>query len=125
MKLDYLADGSPDCPLLRLYDFTSIEADKFLAAVSSLALGTAERVEVHRLPFVEAVGACSLALVRRSWDQAVVRLGPSTFECGLTSRTWDNVGFLVEPFAAGAGGFQWLAGSPGEAAILFSVSGRW
>jgi hypothetical protein len=126
MKLEYLADGSPDCPLIRLYDFTGPEVAQLLTAVSSLASGATERVDVHRLPFVEAVGGCQLALVRRSWDQAIIRgRGLWEFECGFTPETWDNVAGLVEPIADGADGFQWLAGSPGEAALLLSASGQW
>ena len=125
MKPEYLAEGSPDCPLLRLHNFSPPEAEQLLAAVSRLASGAAERVEVHQLPFVEPVGGCRLALVRWPWDQAVLRVGPSAFQCGLTAGTWDNVAGLIEPFAENAGGFQWLAGSPGEASLLLSVSGQW
>jgi hypothetical protein len=126
MKLEYLADGSPDCPLIRLYDFTSAEAEQLHAAIIGLAAGSAERVEIHRLPFVEAVGGCRLTLIRRAWDQAVLRRnGPAEFECGFTAGTWDNVAGLVEPFAESQGGFQWLAGVPGEAALLLSSSGQW
>ncbi len=125
MKLEYLADGSPECPLLRLSDFTTAKAEKLLAAVSGLASGEDERIEVHRLPFVESVGECRLVLVRRSWDQAVVRVGPLVFECGFTAGTWDNVAGLVEPFAEDASGFQWLADSPGDTVVLLSATGQW
>jgi hypothetical protein len=125
MKLEYLADGSPDCPLLRLYDFTPAEAGQLLAVVAGLASGEDKRVEVDRLSFVEAIGGCRLALVCKSWDQAVLWVGPLAFECGFTAGTWDNVAGLVEPFAESAGGFQWLAGSPGEASMLLSASGQW
>ncbi len=128
MKLEYLAKGSPDCPLLRLYDFDPGEARQLLAALITLASGTAERIEVHQLPFAESLGDCRLALIRRSWDQAIVCLPrPPEFECRFTADTWDNVAALVEPFAEGSGGFQWLAGVPGEAALLLSASdsGQW
>jgi hypothetical protein len=126
MKLEYLATGSPDCPLIRLYDFTPEEARQLLASVTALASGAVAQVEVHRLPFVEAVGPSRLALVRHSWDQAVVRRpGPAEFECGFTASTWDNVAGLIEPFAEGAGGFQWLAGVPGEAALVLTTTGQW
>ena len=126
MKLEYLGDGSTDCPLLRLYDFTPMEAAQLLSAIGALAAGLAERVEVDRLPFVEPVGNCRLTLLGRSWDQAVTRAcRPTEFECGFTADTWDQVAGLVEPFAGGAGGFQWLAGVPGEATLLLSDSGVW
>ena len=126
MTLDYLANGSPDCPLLRLYAFTPAEARQLRDAVTTLATGTAKRVEVHRLPFVEAIGGCRLTLVVQRWDGAVVRRGePAEFECGFTAGTWENVEYLIEPFEQEANGFQWLAGVPGEAQLLLSVSGGW
>lgn len=126
MKLEYLAAGSPDCPLIRLYDFTPAEAGLLVSAVAALASGAAERVDVDRLPFVEPFGGCRLALVGGSWDQAVVREGePAGFVCRLTAGSWDQVAGLVEPFANGCHGFQWLVGPPGEVPLLFSSSGLW
>jgi hypothetical protein len=127
MKLESLADGSPGCPLLRLYDFTPGEAARLREAVAALASGIAERVELHDLPWVEPAGGCRLAVARRTWDQAIVRRAePATFECAFTADTWANIAGLIEPFADGdATGFQWLADVPGEAALLLSVTGRW
>jgi hypothetical protein len=126
MKLEYLATGLPDCPLLRLYGFTPAEASQLQVAIVGLASGAAERIQVDRLPFVTPVGACRLALVGRSWDQAVWRVGvPAEFECGFTPGTWDRMAVLVEPFAVGTIGFQWLAGVPGEASLLLSTCGGW
>jgi hypothetical protein len=127
MRLEYIADGSPDCPLIRLYDFTPAEAGELHSSVSRLACEGVERIEVHALPFVEPVDGCELTLVRTSWDQAVVRVGSTVFECGFTGGTWENVAGLFEPFAEAQPGprFQWLADSPGEAALLLSTSGQW
>jgi hypothetical protein len=126
VKLEYIPAGAPNCPLIRLYDFTSAEACHLQAAVSGLASGRTERVEVDLLPFVEAVGGCRLALVRRKWDQAAIACGrDNEFECGLTAGSWEDVSELIKPFAEGANGFQWLAGVPGEAALLLSPTGQW
>ena len=125
MKLEYLSDGSPECPLLRLYDFTKQDAEALRLAVLELASETAERIEIHRLPFVRPVGACRLALILQSWDQAIVRVGPLAFECGLTGATWEDVQGLIEPFAETVHGFQWLTGIPGELPLLLSASGNW
>ena len=127
MKLEYVAEGSwdDDGPLIRLYDFTALEAAQLHDALNALASEAINRVDVHRLPFVEAVNGCRLTLVRRGWDQAVTRV-PGTnltsFECGFTPGAWGNVAGLVEPFTENAGGFQWLARSPGEAALLLGES---
>jgi hypothetical protein len=69
---------------------------------------------------------CRLALIRQTWDQAVTHgAEPNEFTCGYTPGTWDNVAGLIEPFAAGAAEFQWLAGAPGQAALVLSTSGLW
>jgi len=126
MKLEFLPAGSADCPLIRLFDFRPSEAAELLAALTRLASGAAERVAVHELPGVEAVGGCRLTLCVRPWDQAVVTKGlPADFECGFTRGTWDNVAPLVAPFASDSEGFQLLAGVPGEASLLLSPSGQW
>ena len=125
MKLEYLPDGSPDCPLLRLFAFTKAEAKQLRAAVSALAAGR-PAVAVHRLPFVEAVGGCQLTLQVTGWDQAITRgAGCNEFTCGFTAGTWANVAGLLEPFAESTAGSQWLAGPPGEAALVLSASGQW
>jgi hypothetical protein len=125
MKLDYVAIGSSECPLIRLYDFTSIEAEQLHAAIADLASGARKRIEAHRLTFVEAIGGCRLGLVCRDWGQGVIQVRPQEFECGFTTGTWDNIAGLVAPFGQNANGFQWLAGVPGEAALLFSATGDW
>ena len=125
MKLDVLPAGFEDFPLLRLYDFTPGEAERLFAAATQLAAGGGE-VEVDMLPFVETLGDCKLALRVTGWDQGITQDKKSReFICGFTTGTWDNVAGLIEPFTSGASGFQWLAGSPGQAALLLSVSGDW
>ena len=91
MKLAFLAEGSLDCPLLRLSNFTVGEAGQLLAVVAELARGVTERVEVHRQPFIEAMSGCQLTLIKFSEDQGIRQVGPSAFEYAFTAGTWDNV----------------------------------
>jgi hypothetical protein len=125
VRLEYLPDGSPDCPLIRLFAFTPAEVAALGASVAEMAAGRADQVAVHELPGVIAVGGCELVLRVRGWDQAVVRVGPVAFECGFTAGTWDNLVGLIEPFVASANGYQWFARVPGEASLLLSASGQW
>jgi hypothetical protein len=126
VKLEFLPDGSPDCPLIRLYDFSPAEAQRLLASVQALAEGHSMAVAVHELPGVESIGSCRLTFRVREWDQAVLRIGsPAEFECGFRPATWHNVAGLIEPFVTKQSGFQWLADVPGEASVLLSSSGLW
>ena len=126
MKLEYLETGSPDCPLIRLYGFTPAEAGRLHAALMSLASGVVQRVPVHDLPGVEAIGDCRLVLVSDRRERGIVRKSaPADFECALTPTTWDNVAGRVEPFVEGTTGFQWLTDGPSNANLLLSADGHW
>jgi hypothetical protein len=125
MLLDYLSDGESDCPLIRLYCFTTEEAVKLRDAVVELSTGLTQVIVVHQLPCVEAIAGCQLTLCVSSFDQSILQLDASKFECRFTVEAWDNVAGLIKPFAEGAGGYQWLAGGPDIAALLLSLNGDW
>jgi hypothetical protein len=125
MKLDYLHDAGDRRSIVRLYDFTTDEALQFMKAIEALASEAEQQICVHSLPGISAVDGCKLSLVRKFWDQGILKTGPTEFECGFTSGTWDNIAGLIKPFADAADGHQFLSGSPGEAELLFSPSGNW
>lgn len=127
MKLELLSDGSEDCPLIRLYDFSPAEAGRLFAAVSALASGAQYSVWVHKMAGVEAVADCRLLLRSGSRDSGLVRSAePVQFECILAPVSWGNVAGLIEPFVKDADGgtCQWLVSS-GDARWLLSTDGRW
>ncbi len=127
MKLEYLADGSPDCPLLRLCDFDAAQAAGLRDMFASLADGSRDGVALHDLPWVEAVSRCRLVLRAGRRDVGVVPTGECNgFECVLTRETWDNVEGLTEPLsAAPSRGFQWLVPNAGGIRLLLSSDGFW
>ncbi len=125
MKLEYLPSGTPDCPLIRLYDFTRAEAAELCSTVAELASGELGCVAVAELPFITAIGGCQLSFLAGTWDAGVVQQPDGSYLCRLTPGTWDNVAGLIEPFTSDATGYQWLVGMPGEVAILLSVNGQW
>jgi hypothetical protein len=125
LKLECLPEGSPDCPLVRLFDYRRQEAVGLFRAVTELAAGDCELIVVHEFPGVQPIGNCRLTFLIRWWDQAMIAKSPGEFECGFTRGSWGNVAALIEPLASGAAGFQWLAGVPGEARLLLSPDGRW
>jgi hypothetical protein len=125
MKLEYLASGSPDCPLIRLYDFSNVEATELCSTIEKLANGALREVAIGELPFITAIDGCQLSILAGTWDAGVVQLPDGSFICRLTPDTWDNVAGLIEPFMQDATGYQWLVSTPGDAAILLSVNGQW
>lgn len=125
MRLEFLPDGSDDCPLIRLSDFDCTEVAWLFADLSALASSERESIAVHDLPGVESISECRLFLRTGARDRGVAQLPClKSFECELTPESWDNVAGLVEPFLKGSGGYQWLV-TLGDAKWLLSTDGHW
>lgn len=130
MKMEYLPDGSVDCPLVRLYEFDQQQAVWLRAVFMSLASSTNKDVSLHDESLVEAVDGCELVLrlgaksigvwrKKRLWGKGI------HLECTLTSGGWENVASLMEPFCEGdLNGYQWLDEN-GPVSLLLSPGGRW
>jgi hypothetical protein len=123
MLLEYLSDGSPDCPLIRLYQFTTEEVVELRSAVVELAIEQTREIAVHELPYVKALAGCQLTLCVSSFDQSVLQVDACSFECRFTEETWANIAFLIESFAKGNVGSQWMADN--TPALLLSWTGEW
>src|ERR1700722_8099049 len=109
MRLEYLAEGSRACPLIRLYQFNVADVINLKQLVRSLIAGGRQRVVLHDEMWGETVGESRLALKRGTRDQGVCQVGSLSFECVLSTDGWSNVEGLLEPFCSPhAAGFQWL-----------------
>jgi hypothetical protein len=127
MRLEYLADGSLDCPLIRLYDFDAAAATRLRRLVTSLSDGSVGRVVLDERQKITLVDGCKLALVAGASDHGVVRMAASNqFECVLTPASWANVAELIEPFCkpGAPNGFQWLD-ETSDISLLLSPDGLW
>ena len=123
MKQEFLPSGSPDCPLLRLFDFSPAEACELRGIFAELASGARSRFELREL--AQPVHNCALVLSVGKRDEGIIQTAENHFECVLTRDTWDNVAFLTVPFCASASdGFQWLTEHSGIS-LLLSPSGQW
>jgi hypothetical protein len=126
MKLQFLPDGSPDCPLIRLYDFEAADVVRLKELFDSLAAGSRTDISLHEQKGIEPVGGCQLKLRVGKRDTGIVQKGPFTFECDLTPARWADVASLTEPFgeAAEANTYQWL-NEDGQISLLLSPNGTW
>jgi len=126
MKIEYLEDGSPDCPLIRLYEFIPEEAIRLRESFLSLASGKQDTIELHNAPGMQSMRGCCLTLRLGQRDVGLVRTGPTSFKCVLTASAWSNLAGLTEPFQAAEmdGHYQWLS-EHGKANLLLSPLGDW
>jgi hypothetical protein len=109
MKIEYLEDGSPDCPLIRIYGSDGTGLRHLRAAIRDLISGAKDSIALHQLPGFEAVDGCELTLrVASTARQKGVhqQTGALDFEWALSLPDWDTVAELIPPFIER--GFQWL-----------------
>ena len=57
MKIEYLHEGSPDCPLIRIFDFTTSEVLLLKEHIHDLSCDSAHTFAIHDMPGVNAIGA--------------------------------------------------------------------
>jgi hypothetical protein len=125
MKLEYLPDGSSDCPLLRLYEFNHADVTRLIGLVRSRIVGDCQSIMLHDELWMESVGKCRLTLQLGKRNQGIREILPVHFECVLTPDGWRNVEGLLEPFCnSSATGFQWLTHNR-PFSLLISKSGQW
>ena len=127
MKLEYIADGSPYCPLIRLYEFTDIETSGLRTKVAELAQGSSISIALHDLNFVTPIGGCELILIVADDDQGILASdSDSLFMCMLSQETWEQIAGLIESFSKSGGlsGYQWLD-ETSDISLLLSPDGSW
>ena len=125
MKLDFLADGAADCPLIRLFSFTREEAAHLYQLPVGLSTGAIQSVSLHEDPTIDSIGGCELRLLQGKTDRGVLQTGRASFDYVLTPTGWDNMAGLVEPYyITGSDGFQWLC-SRTKINLLLSKDGSW
>lgn len=137
MKVEFLEDGSPDCPLIRLYGIDPGDFVMLHQEIRRLATREIMQVSVDRLPNFMGVDGCQLSMVSSPTDIGVRRWAEALrFEWQLTPKMWDIASDFTAPFAADlhVGRYQWLAGrhssfgiDVGEIAVLISATekGEW
>jgi hypothetical protein len=129
MKLEFLAEGSADCPLIRLYGFDVPEVMRLREAFRSLCDGSRQEIPLHEEWWVESMEGCQLDLRSGPRDLGVVQRWPMKFDCVLTAEAWLEMVEKTDPFcgseAPQAGEvYQWL-NSDGEISLLLAPTGEW
>ena len=137
MDLDFLEEGSRDCPLIRIYGTDYDDHCRLTRAIADIAAGTVQRLPIQELPGFGADPNFELILRTAAKDEGVSRHGQSLhFVWALTPGKWRIVEGLARPLADFEieGCYQWLAGPEarygldvGSVSVLLSNShdGHW
>lgn len=125
MKIEFLRNGSPDCPLIRLFDFTHGQASQLQQVILGL-LSSVSSVAIQELAFVESIENCRPTFEVGRQDDGIMRIaGTQEFICRMMLKTWEDIATLLEPFVIGDCGYQWLIRHQGDANLLLSTTGHW
>lgn len=122
MRIEFLAEGSRDCPLIRLYDWHPEAQDMLRRAALNLADGRITEFRLHDQPWAKPVDGCQF-LWRIDRKNVGVRLPDSgrQFVLRYSDEAWREV---ADKIAATGGGFNWLT-NEGDVAVLLSWDGHW
>jgi hypothetical protein len=125
MKLQYLAYGSADCPLIRRYDFQTADAVRLKALADKLAGGSSTLIALDEQTGILPVDGCQLNLRVSRRNRGIIQVAEFGFACRLTNKGWSDVASLTEPFCGSVtdNAYQWL-NEDGEISLLLSASGR-
>ena len=117
MKIEYISNGSPDCPLVQISETSKDDIQKLLTAWEKLSERAGETIELKNN---------NLQLICKSGkkDIGLKQITNDTFECILGCETWLQVHGLTEPFLKSQTGFQWLS-VEGPIKLLLSPHGGW
>ena len=129
MKLEFLAEGSEDCPLIRLYDFDVTGAIRLREAFRALSDGSRQTIPLHQEWWMQSLEDCELVLRLGKRDLGVVQRLPMRLECVLTQQGWLEAMEKTEPFCTPqenpqAESHQCL-NHDGEVSLLLSPNGKW
>lgn len=127
MKIEFLAGGSPDCLLVRLYEFDTQQIHRLYALLLDLAAGRANNVSLQEALPAEAIAGCDLVLQAADKDQGIVwDTLTSVFFCRLACSSWQSVAERVSPFQreSSAENYQWLD-ETSSIPWLLSSNGLW
>ena len=100
MKIEYIPDGSRDCPLILIHGSDVNAIISLRQACFNLANGQTQFFAVHDLPGIEREASCKLVAYSGRRDLGVLRTArkPDSFRWELTATPWLNVEGLLEPF---------------------------
>jgi hypothetical protein len=125
MKIEYLAAGADNCPLIRLFQFTLDELERLAQFARDLADARRSEVALHEQSWVEPVRGCRF-FWRFDHDDIAVKLpsAEASFVLALSCEGWLEVECKLGMLTPAAGNFNWL-NTTGDVNVLVSWNGLW
>lgn len=125
MKIEYLAAGAYECPLLRIYEFDHNELQQLQANCFELSQGRWHKELLAGPTQPSTSDQCAILGYINEQDRGVVATKVEhLYVLYLTNESWQEVAEKLQPLLDDRTGFQWLS-EHGEIKLLVSYDGRW
>lgn len=126
MILDYLSNiNAYGDHLVRLYDFTSLEAGAFRDAFKEAIIDCKEVLDLSELLFIDRKEV-NLKFRIFDQDEGIRTNDGTTFYCDMTIESLERMLELIEPFTKKeARSYQYLYDLDIETDLIFSPEGTW
>jgi len=128
MNIEFVPDGTHDCPAILFYDCPSDGANSLINIFRSLAEKKDMQVELGKLAGVTLVGNLKLFATNSKGDVGVERVSTAVFRWCRDREGWLEATELAEPVAHSEPSegtrFQYLERN-GEVNVIFSTGREW
>ena len=128
MQLEFLPDGSHDCPAILFHGCPSAGAETLINIFRSLAEGPETQMVLHQLPGLFPVGDIQVFATNGHGSDGVQQLSDRKFRWRKGREGWLEAAELAEPVACSDPGqgtrFQYLE-RRGKINVIFSTDRVW
>jgi hypothetical protein len=127
MHMEFLPNGSEDCPAILFYGCPSAGAEALIATFRSLAEGPETEVALHQLGDLFPVGNVQVFATNAHGRAGVQQLSPLAFRWGEDREGWLEAAEIAEPVAHDPGegmAFQYLERN-GRINVIVSTDRAW
>jgi len=126
MTIDYIPDINPYGEnVVRLYDFDSVEAERFRKALHQVVLVEKQPLDLMTLLFMKARNA-NLILRIAEEDEGITTENGHEFYCDLTLTAYERMEALITPFChKETVAYQILTDIDEPTDLLFAPAGVW
>jgi hypothetical protein len=128
MRIEFVANGSNDCPAILFYGCPSAGAETLINTFRSLGGGQETEVPLHQLIGLTSVGAIRVFATNAKSRSSVDQLSDTVFRWRRDREGWLEVADLAEPVAQSnpreGTRFQYLERN-GRVNVVFSTDRAW
>ena len=128
MNIEYIDNGSKDCPLIRLYGDDPDSIQLFIKNIVLLLSGKIKSKKINDLKGFNGINQCQVDMQLAPTSKGIIHIKGNNFKCLLSKDDWETVIGLLEPFSKKSknGKYQWL-NETSNISLLVSTyeNGQW